>query len=42
MYAPKWLFLYPGIALSIFGLIFSTTLMYQDIIIAGIGFDGVK
>lgn len=38
MYAPKWLFLYPGIALSIFGLIFSTTLMYQDIIIAGIGF----
>ena len=39
MYSPRWLFLYPGLALIIVGLLGAVFLMPGQIVIEGVGFD---
>jgi hypothetical protein len=37
--SPRWLLLYPGLALLLFGLVVQLTILRGPIIIAGVGFD---
>ena len=39
LYSPRWLFLMPGLLLSVIGIVFSTALAIQDIQIGGVHLD---
>jgi len=39
LYSPRWLFLYPGIALFVLGTVISALLIRGPVVIGGVGFD---
>jgi glycosyltransferase involved in cell wall biosynthesis len=39
MFAPRWLFLYPGLIALILGVVLSAVLIFTPIVVGGVGFD---
>ncbi len=38
LFSPRWMFLYPGVAIFLFGVIATLTLFFRDVVVGNIGF----